>query len=196
MQWAGMGTPTFFAPEQHCKSVAWRVWRDNLMELEKALGWTSDHRPVDVWQLAVTWLLHLCPEGQGNALAKFMRKLSRPRLLPRRRLPKATPAWLKTALSPELRHLIFDCMLVPNLKRRWSVRQIMHEHPVFNGVDWDTEREQRVPLPVDLVGLAAAGRQRQQQTEEERAQAALEAESILEQMHEFLGVASASWQSM
>jgi len=100
MHATGMGTEVFFAPEQQCKSEARRLWCDDLQELGQALGWRFNHRPVDVWQLAVTWLFLLCPVGQGTALVEFIQKLSRPRLLPRRRLPKATPAWLKTGTTP------------------------------------------------------------------------------------------------
>jgi len=61
------------------------------------------------------------------------------------------------AEAAELSDLILGCMLVPEAKQRWSIEEIK-QHAVFEGVDWEAVQARRVPLPIDLVGLAAQRR--------------------------------------
>jgi len=137
-----VGTPSFLAPEQRCKSGWRQEIRCRLAALAGALRLPRDHRPVDVWQLGVTLMYALCPGGRDRELYAFVAQLASRRRWQRK--PQA-PSWV----PKELHSLLLDCMLVKSRRRRWSVQQLK-SHPSFSGVDWAAVQAQGVPLPVDL----------------------------------------------
>ncbi|KIZ05598.1 hypothetical protein MNEG_2359 [Monoraphidium neglectum] len=143
------GTQFVMAPEQCASSTlvmtSLRMW---LLDMAYWLGWGGDHRPVDVWALGVSMLMLFRPDEAGELVQSAQRR--RPSWHGKCKL---LPAWLPADLAD----LIFGAMLVRQPGRRLTVEQIKH-HPFFAGVDWPAVEAHKVPLPLDLVALAAAAR--------------------------------------
>ncbi|KIZ03463.1 hypothetical protein MNEG_4493 [Monoraphidium neglectum] len=144
---SGAGTWFFHAPEQRCKLTrlgkmlhALRVAIANIAE---RLGFPCDSRPVDVWALAVTWLVLSLPVDEVLRVVKAAHAGK----------PLQLPTYVPTALAD----LLQRGMLVKRPSKRFTIRQVM-AHPFFAGVSWPQAEARRLSLP-DLRALAAMGRE-------------------------------------
>jgi len=159
------GTPFFMAPEQCASKWEWlQEIRERWAEMAKHFGLQRDHRKVDIWQLAVSWLVMMCPVGQEQQLCNLARQLGSQRWWRWQRRVQL-PAWV----PPEMSDLLLECMLVRDARQRWTIEQLQ-QHPFFTGVDWQAVESRQVPLPVDMLALACAGRQHQLQMQQQKMQ--------------------------
>jgi serine/threonine protein kinase len=152
---AGSGTPGYRAPEQGGFKAPCRLAAAACAFVcdlaRKALRCPApDSRPVDVWALGVSLLQLLTPADACDSALASIQHAARCRSW-------QAPAWVPSELAALLAR-----MLVRNPRQRATVAELMRD-PLFAGVDWAAVEARRVPLPADLVALAAEGRQWQQE---------------------------------
>jgi hypothetical protein len=145
----GSGTQGFAAPEQESLGS---TGLDVLAHACELLGDAvlrrpqRDHRPIDVYALAVSCLCLVAPDWRSvqREVAAARSGWWRRRWVP--------SAWVPAAAAP-----LLNSMLARRPGRRPTVPEI-RAHPFFEGTDWAAVEGRRAPLPLDLAALAAEGR--------------------------------------
>jgi serine/threonine protein kinase len=145
----GSGTRGFAAPEQESLgSDALDLLADACEFLGDAVlrRPQRDHRPIDVYALAVSCLCLVAPDWRS-----VQREVAaaRPGWWRRRWVPSA---WVPAAAAP-----LLNSMLARRPGRRPTVPEI-RAHPFFQGTDWAAVEGRCAPLPLDLAALSAEGR--------------------------------------